>query len=468
VQLDPPTVLPFTPEDRNPQPIWGKTLEKIMALNTNGKLITDAEATKAWEDGVRIKLHDGGGLWLDVRGKRSASWVFKFTDGVADEVGLGSYKKVKLAQARVWRQWCNDRLGEKKNPKEEFQRMRAAKIAAANAPKAETVYQLAENHIAAIAPDLKTNQAKWIRSLHRDLIGKLADMYPGEVTREALLEMLGPYTKKHPVAAGRVRQRLCAVLSWAKANDHIVTEGWVNPAAWEDNLEHREELKTDHEKTSRVALPYAEVGAFLRDIKGYGGPVTVQCLEWMILSASRVSEACQADWSQLDLDNDCWVIPADVMKMRLAHRVPLTDRHHDILEAMIPPGETEYPLSGPIFRMYDGQGPSDATLRVAMHSVNDEIDLHGFRTSFSTWAHKQKDTVTRSSGEQMLVMLFDRDHIKECLAHVPEARKGVEGDYNREDYLDFRRPIMDAWAAYCAVVQETNVVPLPRRRRRAA
>jgi integrase len=431
-----------------------------MALNTNGKLLTVAEVENAHEP---KPLHDGGGLWLDVRSATSASWAYRFTwGGKSDEFGFGSRKKVTLAQAREWRTWAQAHEAANRNPKIEFRSLKLANVRAANAPKQASVYELARDKFDKIAPDVTTadGRKKWLRSLHRDLIGPIADMEPAAVTREAVLDLMRAKYAKSPVMAPYVRQRLCTVLSWAKSHDMIPDPLWRNPARWEDNLENREEVVTDHVAVNHPSLPFEEIGAFVNKLRGLNDRrVVALALEWLILSANRADEAASADWSELDLDNDCWTIPGERMKMGLRHRVPLTDRHFAILDQMMPPGATEYPLSGPIF------GKSISALRSLMHTVKDAtITLHGFRATFSTWAYQQKDTVTRSDGSKILIQLFEGEHIEECLAHVPKSRQGVAGDYNRQDFLDFRRPILEAWAAYCAVVQGEKVVPLRRRR----
>lgn len=423
------------------------------------------------------KHHDGDGLYLDRRSPTSASWLFKFTwGGKADEVGLGSLKKVDLERARELRAWCLAELGAARNPKRTLQAEKLERVREANAPPPATVYELAKNNIRLIAKTAKSaaGQKAWVRSMHRDFIGYIADMNPADVTRGDVKPIIEAYFTGKDAAGrpirtpaptmGRVlQQRLCKLLSWARATDRITAPDWVNPAAWSGNLEHTLDA-TEHQTTHHASLAAADVGAFLEKARQReANAVAVRrALEWHIISATRPTESAGADWSEIDWANDCWVIPAERMKMRRLHRAPLTARHHAILDALL--GGAEFPpTSGPLFSINSKSAVTRQAMDDLMKAVQpSHCTLHGFRGTFSTWARNEAYEVQLPTGDRALVRLYDEAMIEEALSHV--VGDATRNAYIRDDFLDRRRAMMEAWAVYATTVRDTNVTPFRRRR----
>lgn len=424
-----------------------------------------------------LALGHGTGVVVKPAGKY---WVHKFTwGGKPDEVQLGSVRKVSIPEAKTLTAKCLEDFNAGRNPREVRRDAKFARMAKANAPKPQCVYALARDHLDAMTFDkpltTERGRTEWVESLNRETIGYIADKLPGDVTKQDVLQLLEPYYERSPVRATDIRQRLCKVLDFAKGTNRIDVPGWSNPAAWN---EVRWTVKR-RAKRNHPSLPHAKVGAFLASVHGKNDCDTVMklALEWDIISASRANEAADADWSEMKWGEDCWAIPAERMKMRRLHRVPLTARHHAILRAMMPIGATKAPLSGPIFparkTRKNAAGVSVTGLRKLMLSIKDRetgvalvdekgatITLHGFRASFATWARGQVHTVTLENGEvRRGLRIYDEAMIEESLAHV--VGSATRGDYVREDYLETRRPIMEAWATYCGVVQEEAVVQAP-------
>ena len=410
------------------------------------------------------KHHDGDGLYLDVRSATSASWLFKFTfGGKGDEVGLGSRKKVDADRARDLRTWCLSELGAGRNPKVTLKTQKLELVRLVNAPKAATVHELARDNVHLIAKKLKTEKGRkgWVRSLHRDFIGYVADLDPAAVTPEDVRPLLAKLYAEKPVLAEDIRQRLAKVLSWAKATGRITTPGWENPVKWEDNLEHTLD-RGEHVEKNHAALPFFRVGKFVTTLRAREENALAMRLglEWHVISATRPSEAAGVDWSEFDWANDCWVIPAERMKMRRPHRVPLTARHHAILDLIL--DGADVPASGPVFSVRGGDAVSVTGLRRLMLALNDTITLHGFRGSFATWARAETYAVTLPTGEVRRVRLYDEAMVEECLAHVVGG--DVRNAYVRDDFLELRRPCMEAWATYCGTVRKAaDVLPMRRR-----
>ena len=414
------------------------------------------------------KLNDGGGLYLDVRSATSASWLFKFTapDGTPDEMGLGSRKKIDLSGARALRLWAQGELNAKRNPRESRENEKLALRRDANAPDLLSVHDLAKAKVHLIARKVTTEKARkrWVRALHSDFIGYVADMDPAKVTEEDVKPLLTRlYTGKDmngktvckatPVLADQIRRRLAAVLSFARADKRIMTPLWENPARWEDHLGRT--LDTgDHVAKNHAGLPFFRVGKFIAAVRMGKVQTIALALEWHVISATRGCEACALDWSWFDWSNDSVTYPASIMKMKRPHRAPLTARHIEILKTLL--AGAEPPEAGPVFVIRSGKSISTNAIRCAMHDVQTDITLHGFRSAFATWARSETYPITLPTGELRRVRLYDEALIEECLAHV--VGDAARNAYVRDDFLELRRPVMAAWATYCGTVLEPAVM----------
>lgn len=441
----------------------------------------------------KAKLADGGGLVLDVRSAKAASWVFKWTraNGKPDEMGLGPLSRLDLTAARALRRRWQDELNAGRCPKEvrDAERLEAAR--AAEAADVKPIYELVKANfdlITAGGVECPNARKKWVRSMHKDYLGRIASMQPQDVTEaDVMPQMRLLFTGRDergrqvrqaaPVQAEYVRANLHRTLEWARLTKKITTEGWVNPAH-KKLVSANVNVKRENEEESHASLPAVHLGAFLASARNghdkQSAPVVATCLEWQIISASRPNEAVAAEWSEIDWANDCWAIPGHKMKKGRPHRVPLTDRHHEILEAMKGDRE-EWPKSGFIFAM-PGKvtGPIPHTLRhlfkvtlrrtFKAEQFEREPTLYGCRGAFGTWARAAVYEVTLPNGQARKIRIYDEALIEECLSHVVGTK--VRNAYVRDDFLEQRREIMADWAAYATKVHG-EVVPL-RGRRKAA
>jgi integrase len=189
-------------------------------------------------------------------------------------------------------------------------------------------------------------------------------------------------------------------------------------------------------KTSKVApvrhhaaLPFAEVPAFMRDLRTVGGP-TALALEFVILTATRTNEALGARWPEFNLAKKLWIIPAERMKAGKEHRVPLSPRVMAILKELQAAKRDEFVFPGgkpgkPLSNM--------AMLMLLRKMKRPEITVHGFRSSFRDWAAETTN--------------FPNFVVEMALAHAVGGK--VESAYRRGDLFQKRRKLMDAWCAYC-------------------
>jgi integrase len=169
-------------------------------------------------------------------------------------------------------------------------------------------------------------------------------------------------------------------------------------------------------------------------------------LAFAILTAARSGEVRNATWEQVDLDARTWTRPADIMKMRVAHVIPLSDAAITLLDRA-------KPLSGGkgfVFPGKHGKPLSDMTLTKALRTAGQaEITVHGFRSSFRDWAAEMMPTVPAMVAEM-------------ALAHSVGTE--TERAYLRSDLQDQRRALMAAWGAYAVGTTAKNVTPIKRAR----
>ena len=160
--------------------------------------------------------------------------------------------------------------------------------------------------------------------------------------------------------------------------------------------------------------------------------MAARALEFVILTATRTSEALNATWDEFDLEAEVWTIPAARMKARVEHRVPLSRRVTEILRDLEREREdgSDHVFAG----QREGSPLSNMALLMMLRRMRrDEITAHGFRSTFSDWASE----VSSFSGELR----------ETALAHT--IKNKAERAYRRGDALEKRREMMEAWANYC-------------------
>jgi integrase len=254
-----------------------------------------------------------------------------------------------------------------------------------------------------------------------------------------VLRVLQPIWTSKTETAVRLRGRLERVLDWAKAQGYREGE---NPAAWRGHLdkllaEPRKVAKREH----HAALPWQEIGAFMRDVRAMPG-ASALALEIIILTAARTSEVLNARWAEFDLDAALWTVPAARMKAHKEHRVPLSDAAVAALrKALADAEESEY-----LFPSRKGAPLSNmACLKLLERMGRADLTVHGFRSTFRDWCSEATD--------------YPRDVAEMALAHTIESK--VESAYRRGDLLEKRRALMADWAVYCDTVRTAgDVVPL--------
>jgi integrase len=228
-------------------------------------------------------------------------------------------------------------------------------------------------------------------------------------------------------------------LDYAASPDDV---GFRNPAELTARFKKAlPQLPKGKKPQHHSALPYAEIGAFMADLRQRDS-IAGRALEFAILTATRTSETLLAQWPEFDLAGKVWTIPADRMKAGKAHRVPLSDAAVVVLAAMGAVRQSAFVFPG----MKPGKPLSNmAMLAVLARLGRPDLTTHGFRSTFRDWC-----------GERAGV---PREVAEAALAHVIEDRS--EAAYARGDLLERRRPVMEMWARYCSEhVGGAAVVPM--------
>lgn len=416
------------------------------------------------------KLHDGEGLYLDKRSASSASWLYKFVwKGKADEVGLGALKKIPAPKARELRVWCEGELAAGRNPRESRSATKAAAVREREEELAERrsavgLHELVKANLGKIAKRARTAnvQQAWLYMMSPANIGALATMQAKDITRDDVIAVMEPMFSEKPRMAQVTLMRLALVLRWAHVNDMIRTPGWTNPAEWRGNLEHKMEVKAHTSKPHRALDPH-DVPQFIANLRAVGG-MKALALEWVVISATRSTEARQARWDEINERDNCWVVPVERLKVKNVgeaaapdHRVPLTTRHHEILAAARALGTGGEKIFGSVENRWRNTGTAIAAKTVLdlAKELGGDITVHGMRASFATWAEGQTTEIDLG-GLKQEIQIYKDELIEGCLAHVvgSKARRA----YRRSDQLELRRHVMAAWAAYCGSACEPAAV----------
>ena len=368
---------------------------------------------------------DGNGLNLRVERSGTKQWVQRVTiAGKRSMLGLGGYPAVSLADARELAaanqravKQGRDPLAEKRQAAEERRR-----------PAVPSFSEAAERVIEMRRPTWSNakHAAQWTSTLatyaHPVIERKPVD----EITTGDVLAILTPIWTAKPETASRVRQRLETVFDW------VVAQGWRpdNPAG---RAVTRALPRVSRMKRHHPALPVLEVPAALKTVRESGADMaTGLAFEFLALTAARSSEARLATWREMDLQSATWKAPAERMKARREHRIPLSGRSLEILGQARELNGHDTELVFPAGRR--GKALSDMTLTVLLRRLGIPAVPHGFRSSFKDWCMEVR------GGD-------DRWFLSEAaLAH--NLGDSTQMAYARSDLLELRRPLMDEWAEF--------------------
>jgi len=367
---------------------------------------------------TKTGLHaDGNGLYLKVDSGGSKRWIQRIViNGKRRDIGLGSAALVSLSEAR------EAALENRKSARAGDDPVAAKRLSQAILTFKEAAEQVHELN----KPTWRNTKhgEQWINTLDKFAYPFIGNKRISTINSADVLSVLTPIWNTHPETARRVKQRVGTVMKWA------VAKGWRtdNPTdAIGQALPKHDRSKVQHRK----ALPYDQVAAAIRKVHGSeAGMSTKLAFEFLVLTATRSVETREASWQEFDLTKRVWTIPADRMKAKKPHKVPLTDRCIAILEEAKLLKKDDSDLVFPGNRAH--KPLSDATLSKLMRELGIQAVPHGFRASFRIWAGEQTN--------------HSREVIEFSLAHAIKDK--AEAAYARTDLFNKRQVLMEDWSSY--------------------
>lgn len=400
--------------------------------------LTDTTIKNAKPGEKPQRLFDGGGLYLEISPAGGRWWRLKYRFGGKEKrLSLGTYPETPLKLARERRDEARKLLADGVDPGAE---RKADKVRAKlEAERAFQTIALAWVHEKSGRWTPATRE-RVLASLQADAFPQLGAMPIAEIRARHVLAMVKAIEARGAgETAARVLQRVRAVFRFAVVHEWLD----INPTL---DVKSEEVLKP-RQVTHRAAMPEAELPAFLAKLEAYDGDATTAlAMRLLLLTAVRPGELRGARWAEIDMDAASWRIPAERMKMRSEHLVPLSRQALEVLKAMQPISGTDALVFPSPF--YPGKPLSENTLNSALSRMGYKgiATAHGFRALFST--------VANECGH-------DPDVIERQLAHI--ERNAVRSAYHRSTYVAERVALVQWWADYLDGKRAGKVVPIGRR-----
>lgn len=368
---------------------------------------------------------DGDGLFLHVRPEGSRSWVLRVqVNGKRRDLGLGSTLSLTEARdkAREWRKLAKEGKPVPPKVQRDIPTFEAA---------AREYHELNKG-----GWKNAKHAAQWISTLEAYAFPTLGRLTVDLIDAPLMWAALGAIWQEKPETARRVRQRIGTVLDYAKAH------GWRDTEAPMRALARIVSPQTK-QAGNFAAMPYRQLPAFMAKLRASESTLGKLALQFQILNASRSGEVRGARWGEIDFERKEWIIPAERMKAKKLHIVPLSPASLAVLEEVA--GLFRPKPDDLIFPGLRGKQLSDMTIAKAFKVAGGgAYTVHGTaRSGFRDWAAEMCPTVPN-------------DVVEKALAHGVKDK--TEAAYRRATYLEQRRPLMASWADYLAGA--SNVVRL--------
>ncbi len=419
-----------------------------------GRTAAKALSARQVDTETRVGYHADGphtGLYLQVTSSReqfTRSWIFRYTSPTTlkrRELGLGSTRTRKLADARALSSELRLKVLNGFDPKDERDKERASAISerASKITFDEAVIQCMT------AKSLEWKNVKhgqqWQNTLATYASPLLGKMPVDQITTDLVYRVLEPIWIKKTETATRVRQRIEVVLDWCKARGYCKGD---NPARLKGALG---ELLPKSKKIKKVehhaAIPYPRINEFVVALRQQGGSAPL-AVELALLTAARTGEVVAARWVEADFDSLVWTVPAERMKSGKEHRVPLSKRAVEILQVMSVAKKNEFIFPG--HSVEKNSHMSTGTCRMVMKRMAhfSAYTVHGLRSSFRDWASECTNTPNET--------------LELSLAHT--IKNKAEAAYRRQDQLEKRRKVMQMWQNHVEqTIEPAKVLQLQRR-----
>lgn len=387
------------------------------------KPLTHTEIKAAKPKDKDYALTDGGGLSLRVRSSGAKQWRYSYNHPVTKKrinLTLGPYPELSLSDARDRRQALSSLKAKGLDPKASIeQEQTAAELALGN-----TLYEVASQWFEVKKTSVSADYAQDIwRSLELHIFPEEGNRPIAEISAPVIIKHLRPIEAKGSLeTVKRITQRLNEIMTFA-VNSGLVS---ANPLAGIGHAFKKPKTK------NLAALRPEELPELLTKLQEANIQKQTRYLVlWQLHTMTRPSEAAKAMWAEIDLDAKLWTIPPEKMKKQREHKIPLTKQTLAILEAMKPiSGHRDYIFPGT-------RNPKSHTNTQLVNTVLNRMGLgertvgHGLRSLASTTLNEQG---------------FDPEIIELALSHVDSNQ--VRAAYNRAEYLEKRRKLLDWWSLH--------------------
>lgn len=387
------------------------------------KPLTNTEVKQAKPKEKVYSLSDGDGLQLRVKPNGSKLWLFDYYrpfTKVRTSLSFGSYPEISIADARDKRKTARELLAKSIDPKEHRNEQ---------ALLDETLHNNTLQHIASQWLEVKKSKVTanhaldtW-RSLEGHIFPSLGKLPIHKITAVKAIETIKPIAAKGNLeTVKRLCQRLNEIMIYA-VNSGLLTANplaGISKAFNSPTKQHLPTLKPEQLPTLMATLSIASIKITTRYL-----------IEWQLHTMVRPSEAAGARWDEIDFENALWHIPAERMKKKKAHSVPLSQQSLALLDMMKPissRSEFVFP-SDRNFRTHTNAQTANTALK--RMGFDKQLVAHGLRALASTTLNEQG---------------FDADIIEAALAHIGDNE--VRNAYNRSEYIQRRIPMMDWWSEH--------------------
>jgi len=387
------------------------------------KPLTNTEVKQVKPKDKEFNLNDGDGLALRIKPNGSKLWVFVYYRPYTKKrtsLSFGTYPTITLAEARTKRKSALQLLAQDIDPKE-------------HRDENERMHQISHSntleHIAAKWLEVKKATVSddhaldtW-RSLELHIFPTLGKVPIHKITAVKAIDTIEPIAAKGTLeTVKRLCQRLNEIMIYSVNSGLIPANplSGIGKAFQTPIKQHLPTLKPDQLPELLKTISFASI------------KTTTRCLiEWQLHTMVRPNEAAGALWEEVDYENSLWNIPAERMKAKKPHTVPLTQQALNLLEVM-----------KPISSRSDYIFPSDRSLRQHTNASTANMALKRMGFGNQLVAHGLRSMASTTLNENG----FDPDVIEAALAHI--GKNEVRNAYNRAEYIERRKPVMAWWSAY--------------------
>ena len=389
---------------------------KAHSIKPGSKPVTDGEVP-----GLRLRPS---------KKKGHGKWQLRFVSPKTNklrEMGLGVYPEVSISEAREAARAARGLVRTGVDP---INARKEGVVARQRDAQALTFEKAARQVHEDLKPGWKNHKhaAQWITTLESYVFPHIGSRKVESLKARDFADALRSIWLKKPDTASKVKQRCNAVMDWCAAQELI----GANPVGVVTKLLPKQPGARER-VVHRPAMPWRSVPDFFENVLRVGQPsLSKTMLEFLILTAARSGEVRAMTWGEVNLSDAVWTVPAERMKAKKAHSVPLSDRAVEILKAQ----KDAAAHATLVFPSPSGRVPSDMILTKFLRDKEVESSepgrtatAHGFRSSFRDWASEND---------------YPEVYAERALSHA--VKNQTEAAYHRTDLLDQRRDMMEAWA----------------------